>query len=304
MELRCDLWHLAFANLVDHRGPPNFDVLSEVRLSIEPQRADLMLLRRLGAAREDDKAQVLRALWPRLGLVTILEYKSPVDSSFRPGDLVRLWSYGGVYHSAHYKELPTRGDLTLALVVPSITPTLRDEIAAMGWKRVALGGGYSRIDGAVYAIHVVVTDEVSTAENDEFLEMFSHHRAKQGAATIWLQNWLTERNMKQQDVADMPGYSEMFQKLVEAMPIEKRLAGLSAEEVLATYGPEQRLSGLAPEQRLSGLAPEQRLSGLDRDHQALALPVEVLRALSEAYIRSLAPEIQEEIRRRLQRESH
>ena len=54
--------------------------------------------------------------------------------------------------------------------------------------------------GAVYAIHVAVTDEVSTADNDEFLELFSHHRAKQGAATWWLQNWLTERTMKQQDV--------------------------------------------------------------------------------------------------------
>ena len=295
MELRCDLWHLAFANLVDHHGPPNFDVLSEVRLTIEPQRADLMLLRRLGAAREDDKAQVLRALWPRLGQVTILEYKSPVDSSFRPGDLVRLWSYGGVYHAAHFKELPARSDLTLALVVPSITPTLRDEIATMGWKRVPLGGGYSRIDRAVYAIHVVVTDEVSTAENDEFLEMFSHHRAKQGAATIWLQNWLTERTMKQQDVTDMPGYSEMFQKLVDAWPVEKRLAGLTVEE---------RLAGVAPEQRLAGVAPEQRLAGLDPDHQALALPVAVLRALSETFIRSLAPEVQEEIRRRLQSESH
>ena len=88
--------------------------------------------------------------------------------------------------------------------------------------------------------------------------------------------------MKQQDVTDMPGYSEMFQKLVEAWPVENRLAGLT------------------PEERLAGLAPEQRLSGLDRDHQALALPVEVLRVLPEAYILSLAPEI----RRRLWSESH
>jgi hypothetical protein len=101
--------------------------------------------------------------------------------------------------------------------------------------------------------------------------------------------------MKQQDVADMPGYSEMFQKLVEAMPIEKRLAGLTDEE---------RLSGVGPEQRVAGLAPEVRLSGLDRDHQALALPVEVLKALSDEYIRSLAPQIQEEIRRRLRTSSH
>jgi len=64
--------------------------------------------------------------------------------------------------------------------------------------------------------------------------------------------------------------------------------------------PARLLARLAPEQRLAGLAPEQRLAGLDRDHQALALPDEVLRALPETYIGSLSPEVQDEIRRRLQ----
>ena len=44
---------------------------------------------------------------------------------------------------------------------------------------------------------------------------------------------------------------------------------------------------------------EERLAGLDRDHQALALPVEVLLLLPEAYLRSLSPEVEAEIRRRL-----
>jgi hypothetical protein len=46
MELQFDLWHLAFVYLVTHNAPPNFEVLSEVRLTIEPQRADIILLRR------------------------------------------------------------------------------------------------------------------------------------------------------------------------------------------------------------------------------------------------------------------
>ena len=46
------------------------------------------------------------------------------------------------------------------------------------------------------------------------------------------------------------------------------------------------------------------LEGLDRDQPALALPVEVLRALSEAYILSLAPETQEKIRQRLAGSDH
>jgi hypothetical protein len=62
---------------------------------------------------------------------------------------------------------------------------------------------------------------------------------------------------------------------------------------------ERFLEALPPEQRLAGLPPEQRLADLDRDHQALALPIEVLRLLPETYLRSLSPEVELEIRRRL-----
>ncbi len=92
--------------------------------------------------------------------------------------------------------------------------------------------------------------------------------------------------MKQPDIEELPGYEEMFQKLVEAMPVEKRLAGL------------------APEQRLAGLAPEQRLAGLATDQVILALPVDVLRMLSEEHIRSLPADVQETIRKRLQGATH
>ena len=136
-----DLWHLAFVNLIERRAPPNFEVQSGVRLSIEPQRADMLLLRRIGVERRDDLAGVLRALWPRLGKVTVVEYKSPVDSAFRPGDLLRLLGYGVLYETAHFDELPERADLTLVLVVASVTPTLRAEIKRKGWTLTPLGGG-------------------------------------------------------------------------------------------------------------------------------------------------------------------
>jgi hypothetical protein len=135
-------------------------------------------------------------------------------------------------------------------------------------------------------VYVAVTDKVSEAEQDEFLALFSRRKAKPGAATRWLQQWMKDTKMKDQDIEDMPGYDEMFQKLVEAMPLEKRLAGLAPEEVLANYGPEQRLAGL------------------NRDQQALALPIEVLRLLPHDYIDSLSSEVRDELSRRLQRASH
>ena len=117
MDLPFDLWHLAFVTLVQHRAPPNFEVQSEVRLTIEPQRRHAAVKSRIGVERQDDQARVVRRLWPLLGIVTVVEYKSPVDSAFRPGDLLRLVGYGVLYDTTgHLDDLPQREDLTPVLV--------------------------------------------------------------------------------------------------------------------------------------------------------------------------------------------
>ena len=87
------------------------------------------------------------------------------------------------------------------------------------------------------------------------------------------------------NMQDMEGYKELMDKMLDTLPVE------------------QVLSHYTPEQRLADLPAEQRLAGLDRDHQALALPVEVLRLLPEAYLRSLSPDVEAEIRRRLRQNS-
>jgi hypothetical protein len=308
-----DLWHLAFANLMQDRAPPNFEIQSEVRLTIEPQRADLLLLRRIGVERQDEKARILLELWPWLGLVTVLEYKSPVDSAFRRGDLLRLVGYGVLYDTAHLAELPRRADLTLVLVVASVTPTLLAEIERMGWTLAPLGGGYGRIDGAMYTTYVVVTDDVSEAERDDYLRLFSHHAVEQSETRGWLRQWMKETKMKQPDSESMPEWDDMMRRFLDRLPVEERLAGLAPEERLAGLAPEERLAGLAPEERLAGLAPEERLAGLAPEERlaglateqvVIALPLEVLRVLPEEYVRALSVRAQEQIRQRLQGATH
>ena len=89
--------------------------------------------------------------------------------------------------------MPGREDLTLVLVVASITPTLRKEIERKGWTLTLLGGGYGRIDGVMYPAYLVITDEVTEAERDEYLRLFSHRPAVRGEAARWLQQWMRER---------------------------------------------------------------------------------------------------------------
>ena len=97
------------------------------------------------------------------------------------------------------------------------------------------------------------------------------------------ERWMKETEMAQTNIREMEGYRAM---LLKSMPVEERLEGLSPATVM------------------TGIPPEQRLADLDRDQLALALPVEMLRGLTEAYILSLAPETQKKIRKRLAATDH
>jgi hypothetical protein len=56
--------------------------------------------------------------------------------------------------------------------------------------------------------------------------------------------------------------------LLEMLPIERRLAGLSPEDRLAGLSPEDRLTGLSPEDILSRFSLEDRLTGLSDEELA------------------------------------
>jgi hypothetical protein len=170
MEPARPAWHLGFAALVTERAPPGIDVRTEVPIALEPLRADLLLLRRVGEARRDEEANVLRGMWPLLRTDTIVEYKSPSRPP-RKGDLIRLVGCGALYHAAQIQagRLEDPADLTLVLAVASLTPTVTNELEQMGWTLVPLGAGYARIDGPMYAMYLVVIDEVAPAEHDDFL---------------------------------------------------------------------------------------------------------------------------------------
>ena len=83
-----------------------------------------------------------------------------------------------------------------------------------------------------------------------------------------------------------------------------RARGQANEEDEYEENVDRILAGLSMARRLKGIPPTKRLVDLDRDHRALALPIEVLRVLPEDYLRTLSPEIQAELRRRLAQSGH
>jgi hypothetical protein len=293
------MWHVGLERNLRRCGPQSIETRSEVLLSEEPLRVDCLLLRRITANSEsaDHGAQTLRRLWPLLPRVSVVEYKSPTHP-YRSGDLDRLWGYVHIYF-ANQRALPRhradgtpltpedggpyvreREDLCGVLLVAARLPSLDADVKAMGLTWDDLGDGYLRVHGGLFTLYVVEIDVVGPAENDDLLHSFGHGRPRSPEARrFWFE--LLGSEGAAMNVRDMEGYDEALERFLEALP------------------PEQRLAGLPPEQRLAGLPPEQRLAGLDRDHQALALPIEVLRLLPETYLRSLSPEVELEIRRRL-----
>jgi hypothetical protein len=172
---------------------------------------------------------------------------------------------------------------------PSRTPSLDDDVEAMGLAWEDRGGGYWRVTGGLFVLHVVEIDRVGPTEGDDLLHSLGNGRPVTPEA-LWFWAELVGSKEAGMSMQDMEGYDEVVQKFLATLSPEQRVAGLAPEQVLSQYPAEQRVAGLPA---------EQRLAGLDREHQALALPVEVLRLLPDEYLRSLPPEVQAEIRRRL-----
>jgi hypothetical protein len=287
------IWHVGFERNLRRRGPPSFEVRAEVPLSDEPPRPDYLLLRKIAVEGRplDDTAHTLRRLWPMLPCVSVVEYKSP-GRSYRPGNLDRLWGYVHTYY-ANQRGLPrrradgtaidpgaggapevrVREDLCAILVVPARTPSLDEDVALMGLAWEDLGDGYWRVQGGLFTLHVVEIDVVGPAEGDDLLHSLGHGKPSTPEARWFWVEFVGSQEARM-SMQDMEGFDEALDKF---------------------------LSTLTPEQRVAGLPPEEVLAGFDRDHQALALPLEVLRLLPESYLRSLSPDVEAELRRRLAR---
>ncbi len=123
---------------------------------------------------------------------------------------------------------------------------------------------------------------MAEAEHDGYLRLFSHLQGADPEAARWVRHWMKEATMTQK-IEDIPGYDDIFEKILEELP------------------PQKRMLGLAPEQRLAGLAPEQRLAGLSEEQRLLALSDEMLRAFPDSYLRTFSVAAQDALRRRIGR---
>lgn len=263
-------WHVIFSEVVTDKAPSDVEVKVEVTLTTEGQRADLLLLRRI--ERPTGSGQVLRRLWSLFDRAALVEFKSEARP-VRRGDGSRLLGY------VHQYQAPLAGSLQLrqmaaVLVVIDRTPALGREWRDMGLRRVAMAPGYDRIEGALVPMYVVVLREVVQAapEQEGLLTTVIANMLSNQAA-----QWLSEhaRNVMANMDPSQDGYDAAWARMWATMP----------PHLLAWA--------------MNQVPPEMRLAGLDAAHAVLALPLELLRALSESYVESLPDDVREVIKRRL-----
>jgi hypothetical protein len=283
-------WHVGFFRLIEQRRPKCFEVTSEYPFGTLPQRADLLLVRRLDLPADDASARVLRRLWPEVRREGIVEYKSPA-SPYAHRDLLVLLGYGCQHFSASADRLPEHSDLLLALAVSHITPAITEDIQALGWRRRAPLGGYTRVVGGPFPLWIVELDRVSRKERDGLVGMFGTRRVRDSAIFQWCYENVMQLRQKASP-ADLVGFNEMVSRFLDVLTPAQRLAGLA---------PEQRLAGLTPEQVLPWFAPEQVLPRFAPEQLVLALPDDLLRGLDATALAQLPDTVQSEIRRRLGR---
>jgi hypothetical protein len=301
-------WHPMLVALLEFYLPGGWKLLPELLLSRLPQRVDIVVLRLVDAVA--GTVRKLHSVFDHLRPHTLIEHKGPTDD-LEPGDALTLLAYAGQY--MRLAKVSDPNEVCLMVICDHIPIGFVKQVEKMGGTFEAIGGGLWRGKMAGLLLRGIETRVAyRTGPSEHLLYTFSkaYLNAPEGllpldaeeARVYTLLYQQVEQFRKQRGTmairdidAAQKSYQDVLEEMVELLPPERRLRGLA---------PEQRLAGLAPEQRLAGLAPEQRLAGLDRDNQALALPIEVLRVLPEDYLRSLSPEVQEEIRRRLHLASH
>jgi hypothetical protein len=293
-----------------------YQVIAEYQLTREPRRIDAVVIRRVAAAL-DWHPEYLRSVLADLREHTVVHFKGVTDE-LEASDALQVLSY--TFQYMVHASLTDPARVGMRVVAPTLTPRFRAQMLALGGTLTAasMRGVHEGTLGP-FALRVVETTVAWPNAREHLLFMVSPEYVTAPARIEGFDDnertllyHLTQHITKlasdpkwralMKDAALAQQTSEAtWRELMAKLPASVRLAGLSAAERLEGLKPEERLVGLKPEERLVGLKPEERLVDLDVAHAVLALPVDLLRGLSESYIATLPDDVQATVRARLAR---
>jgi len=274
-----------------------WEVLPELQLGREPRRIDVVVVHRtVDAATAVTPPARLASVLDEMPLHTVFSFKGATDA-LESTDVLEGLAY--VLEYMAMRALSDPAEVGLRFVASARTKPFLAQLRALGGvlEATARPGVYEgRLSG--FALRLVETSVACDAPKEEVLRLVSPRflseelpsgPVDEGERALYTQLF---RCIEQLSRSPEGAMAKDIDKITERWErdLARRIAARNPAALLAELTPEQRLAGLGPEQRLAGLAPDQALR---------ALPVEVLRGLSEDYLRTLSPETQAFVRARL-----
>ena len=281
-------WHRLLAKLLELLlTPVGITVQSEVPITSDPPKVDILLLRRNGNHWTEEQLYLLcDGLRDSKAGHLLVEFK--YSESLNASAILQALSYDYFYRQS--QQLGDNNVQTFVMVAS--TPRLK-VLDLFGYSESGWSGIYQSKQPLLNRVQLIVLNQLRQSLHNAFVQTFASKRRirKQAFAQLdsirgeSMETGLLElvAGLRSQyevregvmKVAELSGEitPELLMKLgrefrravaqnltvdeLAAIPPEKRLAGLAPEERLAGLAPEERLAGLAPEQRLAGLAPEE-----------------------------------------------
>ncbi len=276
-------WHRLLGALLDAvLSPVGISVETDIPVTAEPPRADLLLLRRQPPHWNDAQRQRLAdGLRDTDAGHLLIEFK--YTEGLTESACVQLLSYDYFYR--RHRRL-SRDDVACFLV--SATTPRSNLLTRLGFHPTDRAGVYGRNDHPLLAaMQVILLNELTPAAHNAFLKCFASRRKEQEVSFRVLQQnellgssprierllyglWrlLMKNAPELQEIT--PEYvmqlgQELIDAVLETTPADEAMKHFTVEERLAGLAPQERLAGLAPQERLAGLALQERLAGLTPD---------------------------------------
>lgn len=285
-------WHPLFVWLLQHvLATEWWDVLPEAQLTLEPQRADAIIIRRTDIIGTPAEPLYLRSVLSDLRPHNVVHFKGATDE-LEVADVFQVIAYTAQWMTL--RGLTDPREVSIRVVASSISPRFLRQVKVMGGA-VETTDMRGVLEGHLGVFPLRVVDAVEAHKSAREHLLYSVSSDALGDPSL----------LPPLDARETGLYYLLAQSVRQDRrdPIKKRRMMKDRDLVDTTLDKARQLflESLTPEERLAGLAPEERLRGIAPEHAILALSDTMLAQLPEALLMSLPEDVQAKIRTRLGR---
>ncbi|RLT38405.1 MAG: hypothetical protein DWI57_12080 [Chloroflexi bacterium] len=284
-------WHQLLGKLLELTlTPVDIQVETEVQITAQPPKADILLLRRKTARWTEAQRNLLPdGIRESRAAHQLLEFK--YSESVSEEALAQAVAYEYFYRTA--RQLSAK-DVQVWLI-SSKTPR-RSRLQAWGYAETEWPGVYHSSAVLVDRVGLLVLNQLSPAFYNSFVKIFASRQEEQETAfrrfnqldnlesqiqtfVRGLRRIVRVEEENPMTITITPEYVMRLGEDIKRIVLEMS----TPEELTAHLTPEERLAGLKLEQRLAGLKLEERVAGLAADDLLSHLSFEEIEAYLEEH---------------------